>query len=133
MRRYYLCPMIGSGTEESPYRPKIANFSNVNWTAIVSHNPDGTLKLPWAFVIVRAVDHTTILADSQIKALPDISLDLTVGDLSAAVRNAMNNALTNFGIDTSPVKMSTTIRQVLRYLGRKHVADFDENRFDVAD
>lgn len=125
--------MVGNGTEESPYRPKVADYPKINWSAVVSHNPDGTLKFPWAFVIVKAIDHTALLADNQIKALPDISLDLTVGDLPAGVRNALNTALTNFGIDTSPVKLSTTIRQVLRYLGRKHVLDFDENRFDVAD
>lgn len=131
MRRYYLCAMIGNGSEESPYRPKVANY-NVSWSAVVSHNADGTLRFPWAFVIVNTIDHTALLADNQIKALPDVSLDLTVGDLSAAVKQAALNAMTNWSIDTSKVKNTTTIRQVLRYLGRHHVIDFDENRFDVA-
>lgn len=131
MKRYYVCRVVGDGTENNPYRPKVANYP-VNWVGILGSNPDGTPKKAWALVLVNAVDHTALLADNQIKAIPDLSLDATWGTLSTPQRNAAKNAIEAEGIDLSWVNNQTTIRKILRYLGQEQESGFNENKFDVA-
>jgi hypothetical protein len=48
-----------------------------------------------------------------------LTLDSLVGDLSASVRQRLNDAATSFGLDTSSITLSTTIRAALRILGQQ--------------
>lgn len=46
-----------------------------------------------------------------------ISLDSTIGDLSATVRTRLTNAATSMGLDISVITLGTTVRSALRTLG----------------
>lgn len=130
MRRYYVCPVVGDGSESSPYRPKVADYG-VSYVALLGQNPDGSTRRQWAFVLVNALDHTSILADNQIFALPDLSLDATLGALSNPQRNAVIRYMNDIGIDTSGVNTNTTVRDVVRLFAAEQESPFDENAFDV--
>ena len=131
-KRFYVCKVVGDGSEYNPYRPKVADYQ-VNWAGMIQSNPDGTPKYGFAFVIAATIDHTQLLADPQIKGIPELSLDATISTLPKATRDAMLAVFDQEGIDRTGLTLQSTMRQVLRRIGRHLAADFDENRFDVAD
>lgn len=132
MRRYYICPVIGDGSEFNAFRPKVADY-NVSWVGVVAQNPDGTLKRPWSVVLVNTVNHDPLIADPEIRAVPQVALDNTLGSLTQAQRNFLRNLYDELGLDRTWVNNQTTLREVLRYAGRELEVSFSENNFDVAD
>jgi hypothetical protein len=131
-RRYYLAPIVGSGTMADPYRARV-DLHSKNWSAVIPSKPDGTPRFAWALCIVAAADHSALEADALLDKLPNIDLDRTLADLSAAQRTALATRLQALGVDTSGVSASTTMRQVLRRVGQTLAADFDEGQFGVAE
>ena len=131
MRRYYISPIIGTGTEEDPFRPKLADKGKP-WVAIIPSKPDGTPLLPWALCLVNALDHTPVTGDATIDALPDITLDSQLSVLATNVRNLVINKLTQRGIDMTGINATSTFRQVLERIGRFGEAAFSTDRFDVS-
>lgn len=57
--RFYLSPVIGSGTEDDPYRPKIAQF-NVTWSAQMASDENGSPMQSHCIAQVDAEDFTDI-------------------------------------------------------------------------
>jgi hypothetical protein len=130
-RRYYLAPIIGSGTLADPYRARV-DVHVKNWSALIPSKPDGTPLFAWALCAVNAADHSALDADSLLDKLPQIDLDRTLADLTAGQRAALASRLQALGVDTSGVSASTTLRQVLRRIGQTLVGDFDEDHFGAA-
>lgn len=64
--RYYLSPMIGTGTEDDPFRPVVADLGGVNWVCVT-----GTDGAP-ALVLVNAPEgeHQRLRADLRHWAFP---------------------------------------------------------------
>lgn len=129
-KRFYICKVIGDGTEDNPYRPKVADYP-VSWSGMLPSNPDGTPKYGFTFVIAATQDHTALLADPQIKGMPELSLDAQIGSLSKDLRDKMLAYFDEEGIDRTGLNLQSTMRDVLRRVGKHLEAAFDENRFDV--
>ena len=130
--RLYLCPVLGDGlSSDTAFRPGLEDIRKAQVTsgdalhcrrnlAIVGHD--------FFLVAMRLTDWTNADADSTLVKLfdsanlPDTITDWqsfkaflqskTVGNLTAAQRQAFNTKLTNFGFDTSQVTLSTTLWQV---------------------
>jgi hypothetical protein len=62
--RYYLTPIIGTGTEDNPYQPKVANYQ-CNWAA--------AYEIPGEKTSIVAVNATPVVF-AQIDADADITL-----------------------------------------------------------
>ena len=132
MKRYYITKIIGDGTENNPYRPKIAD-AGVSWVGAIPTGADGKPLFAWAFVLAATANHVTLLADTDNDGLPDLSPDATLGSLSTLVRTALLNRLADRGIDVSDIKTTTTYRALLNRVGQRLSGAFDINRFDVAE
>lgn len=130
MRRYYISPIVGDGSESNPFRPKVANYG-VPWVGVQSTGPDGRPDRTWSLVLVNTTDHTALIADPDIRAIPMAALDNTLSTLTTQQRQFLRDVVQELGLDTSQVTAQTTLRQVLRQIGRALVGSFDENRFDV--
>ena len=130
MKRYYICDIIGDGTQENSYRPSIA-LENVNWTAIMpANNPvTGAPVKQWALVIVGAQDHSSFETKPGIDALPVQPLHMP---LFAIAREALRTKLIARGIRPDVVDRNE-MREVLRDIGREIEPAFSENQFDVLD
>lgn len=102
---YYVCPVIGSGTHEDMYRPKVAEY-DVNYTSAGS-NIKG-----WSIVCVNASDHSALIADSQIYLLSDTTLDTLYSELTSAQQNRIVTCLTYAGISYTP-NGSDSLRTIL--------------------
>lgn len=130
-RRFYLSQIIGDGTELNPYRADVADLGKP-YAAIIPSNPDGTPKFQRALVIVNALDHTPILnRPLRNLDLPDLTMDATLGTLGTLKRKLILDKLAELGWGTSGIDSNTPFRTLLRRIGQRLVADFDENRFDV--
>jgi len=134
MKRYYLSPIVGSGTKADPFRAKAATFPAVNVASIIPSNPlTGAPLFPWALVVVATASHTPLLADTTLTPLPDLSLDAILSTLSASQRAALFAALDAKAIDRQGLSNQTAYREVLRRIGRHLNAAFTENAFDVGE
>lgn len=131
-KRYYISPIIGDGSIDNPYRPKVADHG-VAWSGAIPTGPDGKPVKPWALVIVAAKNHAPLVADRDLDALPDFPLDGKVSAIQTATKNAMKNKLAARGIATAFIDGTDGYREVIRGVGRMLEPTFDENNFDVAD
>ena len=139
--RFYLCPVIGSGSDADPYRPKLHGLGGFA-AMIPSNATTGAPLFSWTVAIVRAVDWAALDADLELEKLFDTS-DLpdgintfaevkaylqskTVGDIPVLRRQAMDIRLTAKGIDTSAITLQTTWWQVLKGIYR-HLHGTDVN------
>jgi hypothetical protein len=81
--RYYLCPIVGTGTEANPYRAKVADASKVgSVSAAIKSNPDGKPTYRWTVARVEAVDFTAVEAMEGVTRLGSKSTmesPLTIG------------------------------------------------------
>lgn len=132
-RRFYLAPVIGTGTEADPYRAKVP--PGTNHAALIRVLPNGTIVLPWCIVrVARAVDDfTDIDADTDLDGWPLFPLDTRVNQLSVTQRNRLRTALERRGIDTSDVAGTTTLRTILRRVAKLLQPDATEATFDVSE
>jgi len=129
-KRYYLAPVIGTGTMDDAFRPQTKNYGGTSTAVIPSHQTTGQPLFTWALVIVDKVDHTGLLADTAIDPLPDISLDSKISTLSNTMKNRLTAALTKYGIDPT-TNANTTLRDIVLRCGQKLDPTFSENNFDV--
>lgn len=128
MIRFYLTPIVGSGTETDPYRAKAEGFAHV---CLVPTNPETGIPLfNWGLMVVRGDDLTTLDADSELEGFP-INLNSTIGDLSTAARNRIRNKLQTLGFDTTQFTNATTIRAVLTVVGERLFPGFDISKLNA--
>ena len=132
-KRYYISPIVGTGDEFDPFRPKVADYG-VPWAGSIPSDPKtGHPTSEWALVVVNAKNHSALLADGAIDALPDFPLDGKVSSVHTVTKNAMINKMKKRGIKTSFIAGTDGYREVIRGVGRLLDEQFDENNFDVAE
>lgn len=131
-KRYYISPIVGDGSIDNPYRPKVADHG-VAWSGAIPTGPDGKPLKPWALVIVAAKNHAALIADPDIDDLPDFPLDGKVSSVHTATKNAMKAKMEKRGIATGFVDGTDGYREVIRGIGKLLDPTFDENNFDVAE
>lgn len=132
MKRYYLTDILGDGTEDNPFRPAIAEVAQ-SWVGTIPTDQDGRPTSTWALVLVAAKEHGPIKAAKGVDALPEFPLDGKVLAINAQARAALDNALAKRGIPTDVVQNKDGYREVIRALGQKLDATFNEDNFDIAD
>lgn len=135
MKRYLLAKVIQKDDPEfgKVWTTNIENYRTKGTVQLIPTDETGNPRFNWAILVVTANNFTDILADPDIFALPDISLDSTVSVLSPSVRQAILTKLQSLGIDTSGITLQTTFRQVIRKIGRFLDISFSENNFDASE
>ena len=131
MKRHYISPIVGTGSEADPYRPKIADYG-VTWSGVIASDPiTGRPARAWSLVAVESEDHTNLLLDSEIDALPNIALDTLVSTLPRTVRDRLKSRLDALGVDTTGLSIDDPIRRWLRVIGRHLEPSFVETRLGI--
>lgn len=125
-KRYYLCDVIGDGSAESPFRPVIADHG-VNYVGEID-----AYKTK-AFVLVNAVNHTSLINIAGVDALPNFPLDAKINAMQSQAKNGLINAMDRRGFATGLISSADGYRDVIRGIGRELNPNFDENNFDVAE
>lgn len=126
--KFYICPIIGSGTDEDMYRPKIADYTGVNWTGVIPSKPDGSPVHYWALVYASSGNLSVVDADMEIRELIDLGESGRVSFLKAVpVLNkddgkenfapAKKDYLGSLGIDlTGAITVYDIVKRVKDYL-----------------
>jgi hypothetical protein len=132
--RLYICPIIGVGTYEDPYRAKAGDLGVRYCGELIPSNADGSPKFSVTLIAVPQASWSALDADPTFERLFGVDLpdtvntwaDLktflqskTVADIPTLRRQALNTRLSNRGFDTSQVTLTTTWFQVLRGMVRQ--------------
>lgn len=130
-KRYYLSPIIGSGSDSDPYRAKVADYG-VNYVALIPSQPTGNPKQAWALAIVGTANHTALLNDNALAAMPDLLPNALMSSMSGKVRNDFNAALSKFGLNVAWAGTDAW-RDVLTRIGQLAEPVFTPDAFDVVE
>lgn len=135
-KRYYVSKIVGDGSEENPFRPKVADHG-VNWVGsiITDENPEspnyGKPVHTSCFVLVNTINHAVLRGDPDIDDMPDFPLDGKVSSINTATKNAMITALQKRGFDTSAISSTEGYRETLQTVARQRDPNFNIDNFDV--
>jgi hypothetical protein len=119
---YYISPVIGTGTQDDPYRPVIAAVATA-WAALIPTLTVGTPAQTWS--LVQATVPANVTLPPSVIALPDVNLSMPVSLLSADQQLAIQKALQ---VANVTVSASATVGDVIVALGRTLVPSFDLGR-----
>jgi hypothetical protein len=123
MKRWFVALLVTDADGNTS--PKVEQYVRVNyriWTK------DG---FGWCFGQLATDNVSQFDGDNDIFVLPDASLDNAFSTIPTSVRNAMLNTLQAAGFETSDIKTTWTIRQVLQYLKGQLQTDNDVESGDV--
>ncbi len=122
VRRWYLVPVVGDGSEGDPYR---AETLGLGGSAVIPSREHGSLKHDVALVLVSSRDHSALESDPRIHPIADlIDLDRLVCELDDEKRAWIEGVA-----EHRQVSADGLARQVVRRLGQQLDAGFDENNF----
>lgn len=109
MSRFYFCKTIGDGSEESPIRPAISNYTT-NYIAV-----DGVMMMVECKNITES-QHTKAISDTNIIYFDINNIDLDDQIKLIPDRALLISQLTAQDIDVSMLNSDNTLRQVLQYV-----------------
>lgn len=132
-KRYYMCDIIGDGSEFNPFRPAVADHG-VAWVGSIPTGEDGRPVHSWALVLVATGNHAQLRGRADMDPLPDFALDGRADAIAAVERAAMKAAMRRRNLDANAIVDGRDgYRHVIRALGQVADPTFDENKFDIAD
>ena len=110
MHRFYLSTIVGSGTEEDPYRPRIADLTG-QWHATLPSDATGKPASTWC--LVQAGD---VPDDPDVTPLVASSFERGVDGLAAAEQARLKSELDKVGVAFTK---ADTLADVIERTGRK--------------
>lgn len=132
-KRYYLCDIIGDGSDFDPFRPAVDDL-NVPHVATIATDPaTGRPSVPWCLVLVATANQARVAAARGVDSLPDVTLDTQVNSIDKSKSDAAKAALQRRGAVVPAVSPGDGYGRFIRGIGRQLQADFDEMNFDVID
>ena len=115
--RYFVAPVIGTGTKADPYRLEVA-VAGISYAAILPTGPTGAPVFGWGMARVSAADFAALDANSNVVGLPEGDMGvLTLGDLPANQRNRLTNWLSGRGVDMTGITNASTLAAILDRVG----------------
>ncbi len=133
-KRYYLCDIVGDGTDENPFRPAVANLPGVAWSGEIPTGPDGRPLFGWCLVIVGTKNHAEVRKLTGVDACPDFPLDGKLAGINQITLQAFKNRMTARGLNYDGMVLSSDgYRELVDKIGKRLNPLFDVNRLDVAD
>lgn len=114
--RYYLSPIIGTGSYDDPIRPKLADtgVSYVTLIATIGH-PSGAKT--WCLCSVESTDFAALEADSALGKFPSADATALISSFSNGVRNQLQNQFDSRGIPLT-VNSFNTLGDLITALGQ---------------
>ncbi len=118
MKRWFIARM-GDYENDGGLSPKLTVYPNVNYR-IWSKPGFG-----FCFGQLATNNLDQFAGDNDIRLIPDSGLDNAISSIPANLRNAMQAQLADAGFDMSAVRLTWTLRQLLKHL--KVQLDNDDN------
>jgi hypothetical protein len=121
--RYYICPIIGSGSEANPFRAKVADAANVQRvSSVIKSEMDGKPTHRWTLCRVAATDFSAVEAMTGVIHLG--SRTKLAGVLTNAQKQAVKTKLQAWGedIDAGDIRL----RDLILRLIKRHYAHVED-------
>lgn len=83
MRRFYTCPIIGSGTEENPYRPAIAD-DGIEWAAEIPTDRNGKPIAARCVVMADEKDDAVVMKRVTVERAADLQSARTAVEVTVS-------------------------------------------------
>jgi hypothetical protein len=133
MKRFYLTPVIGTGTIDDPYRAAVRDASGqgASTVAVIPTDANGVPTFPYALCLISAPDHTVYDSVGNTDRFPDLTLDSQLSVLTNQQRNALLNFLSKRGIETNGINNNTTFGEVVTLVGQHLDTNFNVLKFDA--
>lgn len=111
MNRYGIFRIVGSGTEQDPYRPDLTGLTVIGQTnsvMLIPSKPDGSPKYRYAFGEVSADDFlaVTVLANNYL--FPNYQLGSPMSGMAASARTAMVQAVRSYNMDGTGYRLDAS-------------------------
>lgn len=122
MIRYYVCDLIGDGSDGAPWTPAAAEvIPALQWGGLDCRADQTGPGKMLVKALVNQAAHDALVADARIQWVPfvnasgdDLPLDSPVSQIPAGIRSALLAKLEQLGIPTADWTGATPIRAVLR-------------------
>lgn len=124
-RRYFVAPLVGTGTPSDPYRSAIHDIAKTVPLVGVATLKTGT---SWCLTRVEGNDLSALLAHPDLRVLPALPLNQT---LTAGQRTAIQAEMTERGIPTTGLTAASPYRDYLRRIGRFLNANYEPPEDDA--
>ena len=144
MKRYMICPVIGTGQGGpggNPYRAAVADVSGANVTSLIkSDHNTGAPLYNFAFCrVATAGSFASAAAVSNSYTFPDFPLDAQLSQMDADVRAAMVQSVPAYDLDgqglhlTIPNGDTDSFRTVIIAVAQQFEPAFNADNFDVSE
>lgn len=118
MKRFYLSDVIGTGTEEDPYRPSAMEYGNAREFIQL-----GNRMLCWA----EDTEHASLIADPLTTYIPfedaqgnPLPVTATLAEISTANRTTIRNWLEARNVPIADLTGQDTIRKLIRRVVQRY-------------
>lgn len=103
MLRWMICPVVGNGTIETPYRGAVSDVSNVNVAQVIptfNSGPNvGKPKYHFAICLVATASVNPIAAVSNSYVFPDYNLDGRMDGMNSDARTGLVQSVQAYDLD----------------------------------
>lgn len=122
-RRWYLTRIIGTGSEEDPYRSVLVDQPTINDSAVIPTGPDGHPLSDWCLAVADEDRGSNLAALSDVEALPAAALNARLSTLPIVTRQriatlANEHLGTRLTVGQGPMAPNATLRDVIGAIGR---------------
>lgn len=139
MKLWLLCPIIGSGTFQNPYRSSVSDVSDTNVNNVIPTDQQGQPLYNFAFCRVGTANLSGVLAVTNSYAFPDYPLDGRMDGMESDARTGMVQTVQAYDMDGNGLHLdashndSDSYRQVLQAIVSQIEPAVNINTFDVAE
>lgn len=124
MKRYMICPIIGDGSSQSPYRAAVSDVAGVNTSSIIPTHASGPNlghpKYGFAFCIVAAINWTPVRQITNSYLFPDYALDSRMDAMEGDTRTGLEQSVEAFDMDGEGLRLDAGHNATDSY---RHVVD----------
>lgn len=118
---YYIVTVTGDGKSiETAYRPVIHGTKDVDYSAVIASNPDGSPKNSWALVKATTLDQSTVTAIVGVDKVPIADFNTKASDISTTDKTGFTSKLTVRGIDSSFMNTAKDGKEIIDALVKMH-------------
>jgi len=128
--RHFVSKITGSGLEDDPHRPKVADYG-INFSILHSNEVNWCIGTTSERELESMAD---LITDVDIIILPNISLNALVSEIDEATREKLFNQVKSFagGQELARLTPTTTFKSVINYLGSLIDDGFDAKNLSVS-
>lgn len=95
---YAICPIIGDGQGENPFRSSASDLG-VSVSNIIPSKPDGTPKYGFALCRIGTTNLAAVLELTNSYVFPDYPLDAELSGMESGVRTGMKQSVEAYDMD----------------------------------